>query len=92
MARAWTRGLGGIMTEAPTAVRAAAAATVVDDEAAAAAQEEEEAEEVVDDIELEDEAEFEFPAPLELVPPPLVMRMLSSSSRILSCSIICFSC
>lgn len=91
MARAWTRGLGGIMTEAPTAVRAAAAATVVDDEAAAA-QEEEEAEEVVDDIELEDEAEFEFPAPLELVPPPLVMRMLSSSSRILSCSIICFSC
>ena len=91
MARAWTRGLGGIMTEAPTAVRAAAAATVFDDEAAAA-QEEEEAEEVVDDIELEDEAEFEFPAPLELVPPPLVMRMLSSSSRILSCSIICFSC
>ena len=91
MARAWTRGLGGIMTEAPTAVRAAAAATVVDDEAAPA-QEEEEAEEVVDDNELEDEAEFEFPAPLELVPPPLVMRMLSSSSRILSCSIICFSC
>ena len=33
MARAWILGLGGIMTEDPTAVRAAAAATVEEPEA-----------------------------------------------------------
>ena len=82
------------MTAVPTAVSAAAAATV---EGAPAEAEEEEAEavEAVDDIELEEadeEAELPPPATPLLAPAPLLMRMLSNSSRILSCSIICFSC
>lgn len=84
MARAWTLGLGGIMTEDPTAVRAAAAATVEEPEAPEDPEDAEE--EAVDDIELED-------SPVPPLPlPPLLIRMPSSSSRILSCSIICFSC
>ena len=82
MAPAWTLGLGGIMTEDPTAVRAAAAATVEDPEAPEDPEAEDEA---VDDIELDD-------SPLVPLPPPLLIRMPSNSSRILSCSIICFSC
>ena len=83
MARAWTLGLGGIMTEDPTAVRAAAAATVEEPEAPEDPEDAED--EAVDDIELDE-------SPLVPPLPPLLIRMPSSSSRILSCSIICFSC
>ena len=55
MARAWTLGLGGIMTEDPTAVRAAAAATVEEPEAP---EDDADPDEAVDDIELDESPVF----------------------------------